>query len=219
LYSKEKHNFVQLSGPHKVRKWQKGFKEKLLCRSCENILNKWETYAAQVLFGGTEIGVEKLKDAILFQDIDYSIFKLFQLSIIWRAGVSGLQQFSNVNLGPHEEKLRCMIEKNDPSAPADYGCLVILTPTYFNLTSQMMMLAQETRFDGQRCYIFLMAGFTWVFFISSHTRQLPYTTKMFLSIDGVLPVIIENKASKLFFEKTFSEWKKSGKLDNALKRI
>lgn len=219
LYSKEKHNFVQLSGPPKVRKWQKGFREKLLCRNCEDKLNKWETYAAQVLVGGTEIGFEKLQNTIMVRDIDYTKFKLFQLSLIWRAGASGLQQFSNVNLGPHEEKIRCMIEKDNPGAPADYGCLIIFTPSYFDLTGQMMMLPQETKFDGHRCYTFLMAGMTWVFFVSSHVRQLLHAEKMFLGLDGVLPVMIENAASKIFFERTFIEWKKSGNLDKALNRI
>ncbi|MHB9099504.1 MAG: hypothetical protein ACYC5X_16950 [Syntrophales bacterium] len=219
LYSKEKHKFVQLSGPPKVRKWQKGFREKLLCRHCEAKLNKWETYAAQVMFGGTKLGLEKLQGTIMVRDVDYTKFKLFQLSLIWRAGVSGLQQFSNVNLGPHEEKLRCMIEKDDPGAPAEYGCLIIFTPSYFDLTSQMMMLPQETKFDGQRCYVFLMAGMTWVFFVSSHVRQLLHTEKIFLGLDGVLPVVIENTASKIFFEKTFIGWKKSGNLDKALNRI
>ncbi len=219
LYSKEKHKFVQLSGPPKVRKWQKGFKEKLLCRNCEDKLNKWETYAAQVLVGGTEMGVEKRQETIMVYDVDYKKFKLFQLSLIWRAGVSGLQQFSNVNLGPHEEKLRCMIEQNNPGAPADYGCLIIFTPSYFDLTSQMMMLPQESKFDGHHCYIFIMAGMTWVFFVSSHLRQLQHTEKMFLGLDGVLPLMIENAASKIFFERTFREWKKSGTLDKALSRI
>ena len=219
LYSKEKHKFVQLSGPPKVRKWQKGFREKLLCKNCEAKLNKWETYAAQVMFGGTEIGFKKLQDTITICDIDYAKFKLFQLTLIWRAGVSGLLQFSNVNLGPHEEKLRCMIEKEEPGAPADYGCLIIFTPSYFDMTSQMMMLPQETKIDGHRCYIFIMAGLTRVFFASSHSKQLPNKEKMFLGLDGVLPVIIEDIASRIFFEKTFTEWKKSGNIDKALNKI
>lgn len=219
LYDKEKHQFVQVAGSPRVRKWQKGFTEKMLCRDCEDKLNNWETYAAQVLFGGTEISIEKMKDFIIIRDVDYPKFKLFQLSLIWRAGASILQQFSNVKLGPHEEKLRSMIEKRNPGEPSDYGCLIIFTPSHFELTSKMMMLAQETRFDGHRCYMFLMAGVTWVFFVSSHTGQLPYNEKLFIGSKGVLPVLIENTASKNFFEKTFSGWKESGNLDQALKKI
>lgn len=219
LYTEEKHQFFQVEGKPGVRKWQKGFREKMLCRDCEDKLNKWETYVSHLLFGGTEISIEKMKDSIIVRDVDYTKFKLFQLSLIWRAGASTLQQFSNVRLGPHEEKLRSMIEKGDPGKPFDYACLIILTPSHFNLTSKMMMLAHETRFDGHRCYMFLFAGFTWVFFVSSHTGQLPYNEKLFLGSNGILPVIIENNASKIFFEKTFSGWKESGYLYKAINKI
>lgn len=219
LYAKEKHQFIQVAGSPRVRKWQKGFREKMLCRDCEDKLNKWETYVAQMLFGGTEIGIGKMKNWIIVRYVDYTKFKLFQLSLIWRAGASIRQQFSNVELGPHEEKLRSMIEKGDPGKPSDYSCLIILTPSRFKLISKMMMLAQETRFDGHRCYMFVMAGFTWVFFVSSHTRHLPYNEKLFLGSSGVLPVLIENTASKNFFDKTFSGWKESGNLEQAFKKI
>lgn len=219
LYSREKHKFVQLSGPPKVRKWQKGFRQKMLCRNCEDKLNQWETYVSKVMFGGAEICFEKLQDAILVQNVGYEKFKLFQLSLIWRAGVSKLPQFSNVNLGPHEEKLRCMIINENPGRPSDYGCFMLLTPSYFDLTSQMMMLPQETRFGDHRCYMFLMAGLTWVFFVSSHTAQLPQKEKMFLRLDNILPIIIENSASKTFFEKTVNEWKESDNLGKALKKF
>jgi len=218
LYSKEKHQFTQIEGPPKVRKWQKGFKEKLLCANCEKKLNKWETYVDHLLFGGTEIVIEKMRDALIVKNVSYEEFKLFQLSLIWRAGTSSLPQFSNVNIGPHEERLRVMIERGDPGEPYEYGCLIILTPSHFNLTSKMMMLAQETRFDGHRCYMFLLAGFTWVFFVSKHTKKLPFNEKLFLSTNGVLPIIIENTASKSFFEKTFLGWKESGNLDRAIRK-
>jgi hypothetical protein len=220
LYSEEKHQFVQLSGPPKLRKWQKGFREKMLCRACEDKLNKWETYAAQVLFGGTiEIAIEKMQGAILVRDVDYARFKLFQLSVIWRAGASELPQFSNVDLGPHEENIRAMLENEEPGIPSVYGCLMILTPSLFGFMSKMMMVAQQTRFDGHNCYIFLMAGLSWVFFVTSNLKQLPYGKDLFLGVNGVLPVLIENVASKTFFEKTFVELKESGKIDKALKRI
>ena len=219
IYSEKKHRFIQLTGFATPRKWQKGFKEKLLCRNCEEKLNKWESYAARVLFGGANISLHKMSDAIIARDIDYNKFKLFQLSIIWRAGISNLPQFSKVKLGPHEEKLREMIKNDDPGLPNVYGCLMILTPAYHEVTSKMMMIAQASRFDNHRCYVFLMAGMTWVFFVSSHAQQLTYGSKLFLNREGVLPILIENKASKDFFEKTFAEWNKSGLVEEVLKKV
>ena len=112
-----------------------------------------------------------------------------------------------------------MIENGDPGKPSDYGCLIIHTPSRYELISKMMMLPDKNRYYGHRCYTFLMAGFTWVFFVSSHTRQLPYKEKLFLSSCGDLPVLIEDTASKNFFDKTFSGWKESGNIDQALKKI
>jgi hypothetical protein len=218
LYSEKEHKFIQLSGTKKVIKWQKGFKEKLLCEDCESKLNKWETYAANILFNDFVGNIKRMNDAIVIDGVDYSQFKLFQMSIIWRAGVTSLQQFSNVNLGPHEEKLRIMVLEDNPGEDYEYGCLIICTPSYSDITKQMLMAPQPSKFDGHHCYVFFMAGLSWVFFVSSHTSALPYREKLFLNSDGTLPLIVDDKASKLFLEKTFSEWKKSGKLDEAIKK-
>jgi hypothetical protein len=217
--SNEKHHFIQVSGSQKVRKWQKGFKEKLLCRECEDMLCKWESYAAKVIYGGIDIEPESLKDAIILHHVDYPIFKLFELSLIWRAGICSLPQFAKVALGPHEEIIRLMILNNNPGSFTEYGCFLVLTPSYFDFVSKMMMLSQPSRFANHRCYIFLISGLTWVFFVSSHTETLPYRNRLFLSQDGTLPILIENVVSKKFFEQTFAELKRSGSIDKAVARI
>ena len=219
LYSQRKHQFFQLSGPPKARKWQQGFRERMLCRICEEKLSRWETYAAQILFGGREITIENKNNSLLVHHVDYQKFKLFQLSLIWRAGASSIQQYSSIKLGQHERTLRSLIENEDPAASSVYGCLMILTPTYFELTSKMMMAAQETRFDGHRCYMFLMAGLSWVFFVSSHPNKLPYSDRLFLGLNGILPILIENRSSKTFFEKSFADLKRSGSLERTIARI
>lgn len=214
--SKRQHHFIQVSGSYNIRKWQKGFKERLLCKECEAMLCKWESYAAKVIYGGIEIEVEPLPDAIIFRNVDYAIFKLFELSLIWRAGISSLPQFAKVALGPHEENIRLMIMNNNPGSFTEYGCFLVLTPSYFSFVSKMMMLSQPTRFANHRCYVFLLGGLTWVFFVSSHTETLPYRDKLFLRQDGTLPILIENVASKEFFEQTFDELKRSGNIDKAV---
>ena len=85
-----KHRFHVLStvldSPNRYE--QKGIREKLLCQSCETLLSKHEGYARTVLFGGTEISVRKEDGNYIIGDIDYKKFKLFQISILWRAGIS-----------------------------------------------------------------------------------------------------------------------------------
>ena len=41
--------------------------------------------------------------------VEYEPFKLFHLSVLFRASVSTLPTFADVSLGPHEERLRNLL--------------------------------------------------------------------------------------------------------------
>ena len=222
LYDAEKHRFVQISGEGESESnkiFQKGLREPMLCKDCELKLSQWEDYAKRVIFGGEELEQERFKDFLVVRGVDYKKFKLFMLSLIWRAGASARKEFSNVSLGPHEEKIRQILLADDPGNPYQYGCLLILTPSHFETMQGMMMLGQPSRFDQYRCYHFLMAGFTWAFLVDSHLEGLREKEKMFLSNDGTLPIVIDDKASKAYLEKTVVDWGKTGKIAEATKRI
>ena len=91
----EKHRFHVISTyktKHKPIE-QKGIREKLLCADCEQHLSAYEGYAKKVLFGGVQISVQKENGGIVISEINYKYFKLFQLSILWRASVSNLKMF------------------------------------------------------------------------------------------------------------------------------
>ena len=94
---------------------QSGMKEELLCYDCEQQLSRHEDYAARAL--------RKLKQRIrstashgyfLHQGLDYARFKLFLLSLLWRAGVARQSFFANVQLGVQQEVLRIMLRANNP---------------------------------------------------------------------------------------------------------
>jgi hypothetical protein len=104
-------------------KRQKGFTERLLCSVCEGKFSTWETYFANVWFNRTKSqrpAVMSHGDLIQIPDLDYAQFKLFHLSLIWRAGVSRLSAFSNLRLGTQEPKLRKRLLESDPGAPSEY---------------------------------------------------------------------------------------------------
>ena len=90
----------------------------MLCQSCETKLSKWETYARGLLTGGTLLQYRREGTITWVEGIDYSRFKLFQLSILWRAGVTTREFFSKVTLGPHAERLREMLLAEDPGEKA-----------------------------------------------------------------------------------------------------
>ena len=103
-----KHRFQQVSADPAVSNQykQKGFREPLLCEDCEQRLSVSEQYMSKLLNGGVPTIVSLDGRRIRFRDIDYNKLKLFQISILWRAGVSSLPVFSQVQLGPHEPRLR-----------------------------------------------------------------------------------------------------------------
>jgi hypothetical protein len=220
LYDDNRHLFVRLSDdPEFYRHYKKGLRERLLCEECERKLNQWETHASRVLFGQIRLQVRDYQDAIVFGGADYNHFKLFQLSLLWRTGISQREEFATISLGTHEETLRKMIYDEAPGKPHQYGCMLIMTPSYFDIMSQLMMFGVEARFDGHKCYRFLFAGIGWVFIVSKHSHTIPFKERIFLSQNGDLPILKENMASKKNLEDCIKIWKQSGNLDRALRKL
>lgn len=126
----EKHRFCAFSTDPNVRvdTHQKGLREKLLCDTCEGRLNVWETYAKKVLFGGVALDVEGDEQlGAIAHGVDYEKFKLFAMSLLWRASVSTLETFENVTLGPHEDKLRRLLLVGDAGERWRYGCGILFS--------------------------------------------------------------------------------------------
>src|SRR5438876_116721 len=72
---------------------QKGLREHLLCTKCEGILSRWETKAKSAFLDSEGIQVTQHEQAIALSDLDYTTFKLFQLSLLWRMSVTKLDFF------------------------------------------------------------------------------------------------------------------------------
>jgi len=86
---------------------QKGIRERLLCVDCEQWLNdKYEKPFLKQWFVDLPLPTRIAQDAAHTAVYDYLTFKLFHLSILFRASVSSLPTFREVHLGVHEEHIR-----------------------------------------------------------------------------------------------------------------
>lgn len=166
----EKHRFHEISDDEnkKNKMPQKGIRERLLCFECEQHLSKYERYASLVLNGGYSLTVRNEGRLIHLGNVQYSKFKLFALSILWRAGVSSLDVFNQVKLGPHEEKLRLMVLNDDPGA--EYKYPFILSPIIHENEVQEALIVKPTwtRLENHYAYRFVFGGIAWVFVVSGH---------------------------------------------------
>ncbi len=104
----------------------------ILCRDCEARFGKWDDHGFRVL-------TKSRGDDYLIRDRDsgiplgvalpeakYDRLKLVVLSVLWRASVSSLPFFSHVKLGPHEDRIRALLESGEVPGAEAYSTLLFL---------------------------------------------------------------------------------------------
>jgi hypothetical protein len=169
----EKHRMHLLSrDKHGSQIHQKGFKQHLLCEDCESKLAAWERYAKSVLQGGTAISYRVERDLVYVSGLDYHKFRMFQLSMLWRAGVSSLRFFSRVFLGPHTEKMRVLLHEDDPGNHLIYPCLMFGLQMHQG-SMQVVVQPTSSKIEQHQAYRFICGGFMWVYVVSSRPIGTP----------------------------------------------
>ena len=184
----EKHRYLQVSLDTKEKFAQKGIREYLLCQECETKLSRYERYAAEIIRNIPNFLLDSSERFTYSEDVNYSQFKLFQLSIIWRAGVSKSEMFESVSLGKHEEKIRKMIDEEKPGKSSDYGCLMITVPNT-RIIDKIIWSPTREKLFGHNGYRFFTGNLFWYFFVSSHTPDRS-SQEFFLKENGLLRIWI-----------------------------
>lgn len=159
-------------GPKGRRLIQKGIREPLLCEHCEQYINEHceKPFRAQ-WFETSPLPTTWAVDDIFWGNFDCSSFKLFHLSVLFRASVSSLPTYQAVSLGPHEEHIRSLILRRDPGPSWRYpifGYAVVHHETWTPV--RMISAPERVSFNGHRCYG-MMYGVYWCFCTSSHRNR------------------------------------------------
>ena len=212
------HRFISFepSSQHPNKMKQKGIRERLLCIECEGRFSKLEQYASQVI-SHKKLDVSDFDEqtrVYTFRNIDYNRFKLFQLSVLWKASVAHKSSFSSVSLGHHEEKLRRMLSQNEPGEPHEYGCAVIGLHSIAGIEmDQVIVEPIKQRKLGHIMYSFLFASCLWTYVVSSHSNQFK-NEEVFLQKDGTLPMAVRNPEDIGLLDFLYNRFKKAGALNN-----
>jgi hypothetical protein len=202
----EKHRYNVVSNAHGKfpKPEQKGLREPLLCAACEGKLSRWETYTANVLNGRGRVQSQRIGDTIVMESLDYRQFKLFLLSLIWRAGISSLLVFRETALGPHEEWLRMMLLAEDPGPEDKYGCLVFAITLDEQPLGGIIYGPQPCWIGTHRCYRLLVRSFLFIYFVSSH-RPDDIALQSFLSEQGRLLIPVKKLQDVAFLDSLCGE--------------
>lgn len=189
----EKHRLQVLSTIPEQGNWreQKGLREELLCDACEQKFSIWERYASLVLKGGIPLTVRQESNIVHISGLNYEKFKLFQLSILWRAGISSLQFFEKVRLGKHTEELRRLLLAGNPGSSERYGCFMFGLKHGAGTFTGVIMQPGKVRLNGHTAYRFVFGGFLWAMLVSSHDLGAPLN-QCTLSATGDTVLLLRN---------------------------
>lgn len=202
----EKHTAVFFDA-HRGRhgKRQKGFTQYLLCAVCEGKFSRWETYFANVWLNPAST----LRPATLpapppqivqIPNLDYAQFRLFHLSVVWRAGVSSLPTFEEVRLGVQEKKLRSRLFASDPGKPTDYPFfgLALREPRTGGFQDQLVTGPKAAHVKGHWVYTFIFGGVQWHYYVSNHAsdRVVP----VYFGLDGLLTLGVQEWTESPFVQ-------------------
>lgn len=144
---------------------QQAFTYRLLCAGCDNFLNTEYETPFLAFWRQAVPGVAWGRNYLLTVP-DYARFKIFLLSVLWRAGVCRDGEFARVDLGGHEPVLRHMIRNCDPLSIHDFPILgaMLLVPDSLQITHTLIS-PYATEWEGSRGYMIGFGSCLWHFLL------------------------------------------------------
>jgi hypothetical protein len=193
----------------KERYSQKGIREEMLCDNCEQLFARWEHYAKETFVDGNGLTAVNVKEGVVLKGIDYSKFKLFLLSILWRMGVSSLDIFKDVRLGTYHEKvLRTALLNSDPPVEDRYVCFLTALTLNGEARTEWIIPPTFVMFRNQHCYRVLINGILYCFLVSK--RPAPKKLKpLFLNRHNQILVLTGDVVDVPFLFEAVSQFSKA----------
>jgi hypothetical protein len=189
----ERHRMVAVDRrPNRPTYQQKGWREYLLCDDCEQFLNvEYEQPMKAQWIDAPKLPLQVRTNPIIIEGVDYDTFKLFHLSVLWRAAVARTGDFAQVKLGPHEERLRQMIRAKDAGGPTRYPLFaaVLVRPHDLAPAHDVVVPTSLTTIEGQRLYQTTYGGCVWGIAVASHSLSAKWNDLMLNRMGRVIATV------------------------------
>lgn len=150
------------------------YDQNILCNECEKSFHRYDDYGIKVLIRSS-LKREYIKDnneiiGYILHGIDYRKFKLFFMSILWRADISSKNEFKKVNLGRHLKELEENIKTDNPGSIHNFS--VLLTEQKFLNDMPVMIIPHKVRFFNGMIFYEVALG-RYKAFIKVDNRNIP----------------------------------------------
>ncbi|MHA7837910.1 MAG: hypothetical protein ACX98W_10665 [bacterium] len=151
---------------------QKGIRQELLCEACENDFSKLERYFKRIWFDEGRIPDVLDEEYLVVSGFDYEQVKLFFLSVLWRASVCTVEGFGQVNLGPHEEKIRQILRSNFAPATDRYQIMgrILVSRNGNRVNREFVVTPRRKRLGNQWVYEMVFGSVSWICVVSKQSR-------------------------------------------------
>lgn len=196
----EKHKIinVNLNNFSDVTYQQSGFKDPdILCAHCDNVvIGKLERYASNYIFGNKENmeteffpGDSIHMPYIRFKNLDYTILKLFFLSILWKSHISKNRFFREIDLGKkYAEEIRKMILYHDAGPEDQFEVILILIEAGTRPTKSIIE-PRQLKDMGNTTYIYHINEIMYHYNISNYNKMSMFD-KGIIKRDGILDIAV-----------------------------
>lgn len=173
----------------------------ILCKECDGeIIGSLETYGRKVLYGGlSKLEDVKCKNYVnpndgaefsICENVDYKRFKLFLLSILWRAAISNREVFKEAELSHgHIRRIRRMILKNDPRKVWQYPVVIISYLNDSKMPRDLILQPIRSVLKDREMVTFLIGGFAMIFNITIKKTILKKVQDVTMDNNGKLPIM------------------------------
>lgn len=173
----------------------------LVCKGCEELFNEGDKYAYKVFIKQRDLWRKVLRHGLAIHippsDFDYRKFKLFILSLLWRASETSQPFFGKIKLEQHTPIIRKMIEEGSIGSPDDYSINLAVFDS--RMSKSMLLDPDRTRFSGINYVRFYLAGFMVVVKVDKRRAPSPLRELQASPESGLIAVIRDFQNSKELF--------------------
>jgi hypothetical protein len=178
---------------------QKGLYCPLLCADCERLINdKYERPFLNYWQNGEVLAQLATEELVVLDGIDYAKFKLFHLSVLFRANASTLSNFADIQLGSHAETIRQMVLSGDCGDHSQYPILCsAICDNRGEILFALVGPGHMIDWDGAKGFCFTFCGCEWRYMLA--LDEITEYRGYCLQPNGTLPVIKEYPSSLSYY--------------------
>jgi len=189
----------------------------ILCADCDNkLIGGLEDYGRKVLFGGLfneeALGYKNLKNPTdgleytIITNVDYTKFKLFLLSILWRASITKREMFKEASLADADnEIIRKMLITKDAGKINEYP---IIFMSYLNDPRiPTDVIFQPIRSATKDIITFLIGGFIFIYNITNNYMDINEIREMTIIPENKMTIMHLPRGSGWDFILRFADLK------------